>query len=61
LWYLALPRLEGLPSAVGKHVDLVEAIRGGDADRSEETMREHVEQFYDQVQTILTEQDQPGR
>ena len=55
LWYLALPRLEGLPSAVGKHLDLVEAIRRGDADRAEETMREHVEHFYAQVQAILAD------
>jgi DNA-binding GntR family transcriptional regulator len=55
LWYLALPRLEGLPSAVEKHLDLVEAIRVGDADRAEETMREHVAQFYAQVEAILAD------
>ena len=55
LWCLALPRLEGLPSAVEKHHDLVEAIRDSDGDRAEETMRQHVAQFYAHVQAILAD------
>lgn len=53
LWYLALPHLEFLPSSVEKHLDLVEAIEDGDADRAEEIMREHVKEFYDEVREIL--------
>jgi DNA-binding GntR family transcriptional regulator len=53
LWYLVLPHLEFLPSSVEKHLDLVEAIEGGDADRAEEIMREHVKEFYDEVREIL--------
>jgi DNA-binding GntR family transcriptional regulator len=53
LWYLVLPHLEFLPSSVEKHLDLVEAIESGDADRAEEIMREHVKEFYDEVREIL--------
>ena len=53
LWYLALPRLETLPSAVEKHLELVEAIANRDGDRSEEIMRQHVADFYGQVREIL--------
>lgn len=53
LWYLVLPHLEFLPSAVEKHLDLVEAIRAGDADRAEAIMRAHVSEFYDQVRQVL--------
>jgi DNA-binding GntR family transcriptional regulator len=56
LWYLALPHLELLPSSVEKHLDLVEAIEGGDADRAEEIMRTHVKEFYDEVREILEAQ-----
>ena len=55
LWYLALPRLGFLPSAVGKHLDLVEAIRNKDADGAEEIMREHVAEFYSQVRSLLSD------
>jgi len=53
LWYLALPRLGFLPSAVEKHLDLVEAIKNKDSDRAEQIMRQHVQEFYDQVRHIL--------
>jgi DNA-binding GntR family transcriptional regulator len=53
LWYLVLPHLELLPSSVEKHLDLVEAIEGRDADRAEEIMREHVSEFYNEVREIL--------
>ena len=53
LWYLALPRLEFLPAAVGEHLELVEAIKNKDADQAEEIMRSHVQEFYDKVAEIL--------
>jgi len=56
LWYLALPHLELLPASVEKHLDLVEAIEEGDADRAEEIMRKHVKEFYDEVREILEAQ-----
>jgi DNA-binding GntR family transcriptional regulator len=56
LWYLVLPHLEFLPSAVEKHLDLVAAIRDGDADRAEAIMRAHVQDFYGQVRAILAQE-----
>jgi len=53
LWYLVLPYLEFLPSSIEKHLELVEAIRAGDADRAEQIMRSHVEDFYEQVRQVL--------
>jgi DNA-binding GntR family transcriptional regulator len=53
LWYLVLPQLGFLPAAVQKHLDLVEAIRSGDADRAEKIMRDHVQDFYDKVRKVL--------
>lgn len=53
LWYLALPHMGFLPSAVEKHLDLVEAIEMHDADRAERIMRNHVQEFYDHVREVL--------
>jgi DNA-binding GntR family transcriptional regulator len=57
LWYLVLPHLESLPSSVEMHLDLVQAIAVGDADRAEEIMHEHVREFYDEVHEILEAQE----
>lgn len=57
LWYLVLPHLETLSSSVELHLNLVEAIGSGDADRAETIMREHVKEFYDEVREILGDQD----
>lgn len=53
LWYLVLPELDFLPGAVETHLDLLEAIKAGDADRAAQIMHEHVKSFYDKVKTIL--------
>ena len=53
LWYLALPHLGFLPAAVEKHMELVEAIKAGDADQAEQIMHDHVQDFYDKVRQIL--------
>jgi DNA-binding GntR family transcriptional regulator len=55
LWYLALPGLGFLPASVEKHLELVEAIKAGDADRAEQVMHDHVQEFYDRVRGILVE------
>jgi DNA-binding GntR family transcriptional regulator len=56
LWYLALPHLGFLPSAVETHLDLVDAIENRDVDRAERIMRSHVQEFYDQVRNVLAEE-----
>jgi len=53
LWYVVLPQLGYLPTAVEKHLDLVEAIKVRDAGRAEQIMREHVGEFYAQVREIM--------
>jgi DNA-binding GntR family transcriptional regulator len=53
LWHLAMPHLGFLPPSVEEHVDMVEAIRAGDADRAEQVMRSHVQSFYDNVRQVL--------
>lgn len=60
LWYLALPRLGFLPTAVEKHVSLVKAIQARDAGHAEAIMREHVAAFYTQVRQILEEGNSSG-
>jgi DNA-binding GntR family transcriptional regulator len=54
LWYLALPQLGFLPMAVEQHLELVEAIKSGNADRAEQVMRGHVQDFYNKMRTVFT-------
>jgi len=54
LWYLTLDRLDFLPAAVGEHLDLLEAIRAGDADHAKQIMRHHVKDFYNKVRKLMT-------
>jgi len=56
LWYLALPELGFLPTAVADHLALVGAIKGGDDDESERIMRTHVQSFCDKVRDIFIKQ-----
>ena len=53
LWYLALPYLGFLPDAVKEHLEMVEAIKAGDADRAAQIMHSHVQDFYAQVREAL--------
>jgi DNA-binding GntR family transcriptional regulator len=53
LWYLALPQLGFLPTAVEQHLELVEAIKAGNPDRAEQIMRGHVQDFYGKVGKVL--------
>jgi DNA-binding GntR family transcriptional regulator len=49
-----LPHMGYLPAAVEEHLDLVEAIRAGDADRAGHIMHDHVEEFTAKVHATLT-------
>jgi DNA-binding GntR family transcriptional regulator len=55
LWYLALPQMGFLSSSVERHLDLVEAIKGGAGDRAAQIMHSHVQDFYDEVRQVLAE------
>jgi DNA-binding GntR family transcriptional regulator len=54
IWYLALDRARGLEQAVRGHRELLEAIRDRDADRAEQTMRDHVLDFEEAMRRVLT-------
>ncbi len=54
IWYLALDRAPELEQAVLGHRELLEAIRDGDADRAEATMRRHVLDFEEVMRRVLT-------
>lgn len=53
LWYLGLSRLQFLPAAVEKHLNLIDAIRRRDAHEAEEITRTHVKEFYAEVRKVL--------
>jgi DNA-binding GntR family transcriptional regulator len=54
IWYLALDQAPELEQAVLGHRELLEAIRDGDADRAEATMRRHVLDFEEVMRRVLT-------
>jgi DNA-binding GntR family transcriptional regulator len=54
IWYLAFDRTRELKQAVLGHRELLEAIRDGDADTAEETMRRHVLDFGEAMRRVLT-------
>jgi DNA-binding GntR family transcriptional regulator len=53
LWYMALPKIDILPTAVAEHLNLVESIKSKDADRARKIMYDHVKEFYDCVRNKL--------
>lgn len=55
LWYLALPYLDFLPSAVESHIELVEAVEKRDQDRAAAIMDRHINQFYQRISEIIQE------
>jgi DNA-binding GntR family transcriptional regulator len=56
LWYMVLPQLGSLFGNVKEHLELVDAIRTGDADQAEQMMHDHVSEFYARVRKILEQQ-----
>jgi DNA-binding GntR family transcriptional regulator len=53
IWYLALDRARELEQAVLGHRKLLEAIRDGDGDIAETTMRRHVLDFEEAMRRVL--------
>ncbi len=53
IWFVALDRVRRLDDAVQEHRSLLEAIRDGDADRAEQTMRQHVAGFERAIRAAL--------
>ncbi|MCD6424644.1 MAG: GntR family transcriptional regulator [Anaerolineales bacterium] len=57
LWFLALPYLDFLPTAVKSHIKLVDAIRDGNESLAAEIMKNHIEEFYLKIREIIQEKD----
>ena len=55
LWYLVIDREVRLREAVDEHVELLQAILAGDADRAEDIMRRHVTGFEREIRKLLGE------
>ena len=53
IWFLALDRVVRLDEAVQEHRELMEAIRAGDPERSEQVMRRHVLGFEQAIRRAL--------
>jgi DNA-binding GntR family transcriptional regulator len=53
LWYLALPKLDMLATAVAEHLALMAAIEDGNAEDARRIMHAHVKDFYDRVRPLL--------
>jgi len=60
LWYLALPYLDFLPTAVESHIKLVEAIEEKEGETAGEIMHTHISDFYQKIKRIITERDLMG-
>ena len=55
LWYLVLDRQVGLRRAVDEHIDLLQAMLGGDGELAETIMRKHVIGFEREIRKVLVE------
>jgi len=53
VWFLVLPHLDFLSTAVESHLEMVQAIKSQDGERAAQMMREHVQGFYEKVFEIL--------
>ena len=54
IWYLALDQARELEQAVLDHREILEAIRAGDAERAQQAMRRHVNEFEEAMRRVLT-------
>jgi len=53
VWFLVLPHLDFLSTAVESHLEMVQAIKSQDGERAAQMMREHVQGFYEKVFEVL--------
>ena len=53
IWYLVLERLPHLPARVHEHIDLLEAIRAREPERSRAIMAEHIATFEREIRAVL--------
>lgn len=53
LWFLGLDRITRLDEAVAEHLDVLAAVRDGDADTAERVLRAHVAGFEREMRAVL--------
>jgi DNA-binding GntR family transcriptional regulator len=53
IWYLVLDRLPHVGARVHEHVQVLDAIADGDAERARHIMEEHVETFEREIRAVL--------
>lgn len=53
IWCLVVDKLPDLASHIAEHVELLDAIADGDADRAERLTREHIDSFATAVRRVL--------
>jgi DNA-binding GntR family transcriptional regulator len=53
LWFLGLDRITRLDDAVAEHLDVLAAVRDGDADAAEKVLRAHVAGFEREMRAVL--------
>jgi DNA-binding GntR family transcriptional regulator len=53
LWFLGLDRITRLDEAVAEHLDVLAAVRDGDADTAERVLRAHVAGFEREIRAVL--------
>ncbi len=53
IWYLVLDRLPHVGARVHEHVQVLDAIADGDAERARRIMEEHVETFEREIRAVL--------
>lgn len=57
LWYLALPHLDFLPTAVQSHIELVEEIDAQQEEKAGSIMYTHISDFYEKIDRIIREKN----
>jgi len=53
VWFLVLPHLDFLSTAVESHLEMVQAIKSQEGEKAAQIMREHVQGFYEKVFEVL--------
>ncbi len=61
LWFIALPYLDFLPSAVKSHINLVTAIQNHNEPLAMEIMQSHIEEFYLKIREIISDKNLIGK
>lgn len=53
LWYYSLAKIGRMRSTVLEHRDILLALKSGDADRAAELLRQHINTFQNEIQSVM--------